>query len=285
MTGKLSVVAGPTVRRRQLGRELQRLQEAAGVSSLDARNVIGCSKARFEHILRGRNVPGKAELLVLVRDVYQAEHAMSALEELRSEADQRSWFATYGLPEWMALYVGLETDAATLRMLELENIPGLLQTEEYMRALYALDTRLPAKDADRRIAVRLKRQERLTGDDPLRLTAVVSEAALVRCARDGRVAGQLERLIERAAWPNIELRVLPFDLGVHVGQSGPFSLLSFPEEMLADVAYEEYAVGGHVIEAESIVSQLATMFTELRGQTLDADESLTMIAQLANRNQ
>ncbi|MGH3934296.1 MAG: Scr1 family TA system antitoxin-like transcriptional regulator, partial [Pseudonocardiaceae bacterium] len=72
---------------------------------------------------------------------------------------------------------------------------------------------------------------------------------LVRCARDNRVAAdQLSQLVDRAAWPNIELRVLPFDAGLHVGMNGPFSLLSFPDDLLADVAYHEYPVGGHIID-------------------------------------
>jgi transcriptional regulator with XRE-family HTH domain len=285
MTGKLSVMAGPTVRRIQLGRELRRLREEADVSPLEARAAIDCSKSRFEHIERGRNVPSKAELILLVRDLYQAGHAVAALEEIRTEASKRGWWSTYALPEWLAGYVGLEHDATSVRELALENIPGLLQTERYMQTLITLDVRLSEKEVDKRLSARLQRQERLTGGDPLRLTAVVSEGALVRCARDARVAaGQLVQLAERAAWQNVELRVLPFDAGLHVGMAGPFSLLGFPDDLLADVAYQEYVVGGHIIDNESIVSQLDTLFNELRGQSLGASESLAMITQLAEQS-
>ena len=81
--------------------------------------------------------------------------------------------------------------------------------------------------------------------------------------------------------PNIELRVLPFNAGLDVGMNGPFSLLSFPDDLLADVAYHEYPVGGHVIDDHAVVSQLDTLFSELRSQALGPDESLAMIAQLA----
>lgn len=152
-----------------------------------------------------------------------------------------------------------------------------------MRTLYTLrGARLSAKEVDRRVAARLQRQERLAGPNPLQLIAVVSQAALERCARDATIAAaQLAQLRDRATWPNIELRVLPFDLGLHVGMSGPFSLLSFPDQLLANAAYQEYAVGGHVIDDQSVVSQLDTLFDELRSQTLDADDSLALIAQLA----
>jgi Domain of unknown function (DUF5753) len=169
-----------------------------------------------------------------------------------------------------------------VRSWELELIPGLLQTEQYARTLYSLSGWLSAKEIDRRVAARIERQERLVGPNPLQLTAIVSQAALKRCARHTPVAAaQLRQLVDRAAWPNIELRVLPFDLGLHVGVSGPFSLLSFPDQLLADVAYQEYAVGGHVIDDQEVVSKLATLFSELRSQALGANESLAMIAELA----
>jgi transcriptional regulator with XRE-family HTH domain len=283
-TGYDARMAGPTIRRRQLGIELQRLREEAKVTRPDAAAAIGCSPARIGHIESGRNVLGKAELIVLLRDHYGADVAtLDTLEELRQEASQRGWWSTYGLPEWLAGYVGLESDAASVRCLELEVIPGLLQTEAYARALYALRGQLSGKEVDRRVAARMKRQERLTGRNAsCKLTAVVSEAALQRCARHPAVAAeQLAQLVDRAKWRNVELRVLPLDLGLHDGMSGPFSLLSFPDRLLGDAAYQEYAVGGHVIDDPSIVSALATLFDKLRGQALGTSESLAMITELA----
>jgi transcriptional regulator with XRE-family HTH domain len=273
----------PTVRRIQLGRELERLRVAAGVSRPDAAAAIGCSEARIGHIETGRNAPSKSDLVVLVVRLYGVDEAtLDALEELREEASQRGWWSTYRLPKWLAGYVGLEADAASLRCLNLEIIPGLLQTEQYMRRFYALADLTPAKDIDRHVRARLHRQDRLSGPDALQLSAVVSEGALVRCVRDRGIAGaQLAQLLERATWPNIELRVLPFDWGLHAG-TGPFTLLTFPDHLLPDAAYQEYAVGGHIIDDESVVARLATLFDELRDQSLDADESLAMITQLAN---
>lgn len=76
--------------------------------------------------------------------------------------------------------------------------------------------------------------------------------------------------------------MLPFDLGLHVGMAGPFSLLSFPDDLLPDIAYQEYIVGGHLIDDTAVVSQLTTLFSELRSQALGPNESLAMIAQLAD---
>lgn len=275
---------GPTIRRKQLGIELRRLREAAGVTRPEAAAALKCSPARIGHIEVGKNALGYAELVVLLRDHYGADDVtLAALEELRQEAAKRGWWSTYALPEWLAGYVGLEYDACSVRTLELELIPGLLQTEAYARMLHQYSGRLTTKDVERRVAARMQRQERLSGPDPLQLTAVVSESALVRCARHSTVAAeQLEQLIDRAQWPNVELRVLPFSAGVHAGVSGAFCLLSFPESTLPDAAHQEYAVGGHVIDDEAAVAQLDSLFSKLRSQSLASDEGLAVIAELAN---
>lgn len=276
-------MAGPTVRRLQLGAELRKLRDVAGYKRKQAADAIGCSESRIVAIELGRNVVSKAELIVLVRDHYNAPDRLATLEELRQEAAKRGWWSTYGLPEWLVGYVGLETDATSVRTFETQLIPGLLQSESYMRRLYTLrGTRLSAKEADRRIGVRLQRQERLDAKRPLQLQAVVSQAVLEHCVGDPEVGEvQLALLLERAGLPNVDLRVLPFNVGLHVGMYGAFSLLSFPDNLLPDAAYQEYAVGGHVIDDESAVSQLDTLFSELRSQSLGTDQSLALIAQLA----
>jgi transcriptional regulator with XRE-family HTH domain len=272
-------MAGPTIRRRQLGIELRRLREAAHISPQKAAETVKCSRGRISYIELGRNALGYAELVMLVK-LYQADDKLEELEEMREEASKRGWWSTYGLSERVAGYVGLEDDATSVRTAEVGSIPGLLQTESYIRRLCKIDVRLSGKEIDKHVAVRLQRQARLVGPNPLLLTAVVDEAALVRCSRDRTVDDQLAHLIEVAQWPNVELRVLPFNLGLHVGQAGSFSVLSFPDGLLPDAGYQEYVVGGHVIDNGVVVAELATLFDELRRQALGPTESLDMIAQL-----
>lgn len=276
-------MAGPTVSRRLLGLALRQLREAVGYSRKRAAAAIKTSESRLVQIELGRNVVSYAELVMLVRDHYKGPEQLAALELLREEAAKRTWFSVYGLREWLATYVGLEHDASSLRTSDQESIPGLLQSEAYMRRFYATDLRLSPTDVEKQISARLRRQDRLTGANPLQLTAVVSEGALVRCARDAVVAAdQLSHLIKMVQRPNIELRVLPFARGLHVGMAGSFSLLTFPEQLLPDLGYQEYVVGGHIIDDTSVIAELATIFDELRGQALGPNESLTMITQLAN---
>ncbi len=277
-------MAGPTLRRRQLGIELRRLRDAAGITREVAAAEIACSPTKITHVESGRNSPRKAELKVLLQ-LYGAgaeEHA--ALEELRQEASQRSWWSTARLPEWLAAYVGLETDATSLRCLALELIPGLLQTEEYAREVHLLGDHMTAPDeVGRWVAARVQRQHRLTGPQPLQLSAVVSEAALRRCASHPTMArDQLKHLIKQASLPHVELRVLPFAAGLHPSMSGSFSLLSFPDGVLPNAAYQEYAVGGHVIDDQVTVARLDRIYAALRDQALGPDESLAVISELLN---
>jgi transcriptional regulator with XRE-family HTH domain len=274
-------MAGPTFRRRQLGIELRRLREAAGISPNEVAEILGSKRTRVTYIEQGRNVVSKSELVVLVRDHFGASERLAELECIRQEADKRGWWSTYGLSERAAGYVGLEDDAESLRTADVGDIPGLLQTEQYIRRQCKIDIRLSAKEIDKRVAVRLRRQARLTGANPLLLKAVVDEAPLLRCARDPEVTDQLAHLIEVSQWPNVDLRILPFDLGLHVGQAGSFSVLSFPDGVLPDVGYQEYIVGGHVIDQEPVVKELATLFDELHRLALGPTESLSLIAQLA----
>lgn len=286
-TATLIVMAGPTVRRVQLGIALRKLREAANLTPQQAAEALKCSRPRITHIEKGRNVLSYAELFKLLKHHYGADDVTyNVLEALRAEADTKGWWSNYGLPEWLAGYVGLEADATLVRALELELIPGLLQTEQYAAAKYSLDERWSARDVQQRVAVRMQRQQRLVGDDPLQLIAVVSESAIVRCSWEDRsvAAPQLTHLIESMQRPNIDLRILPFRNGVH-GADGPFSLLTFPDSLLADTAYQEYAVGGELIDKQEVVSRLDTLFSKLHGQALGPTESLAMIVELAENTQ
>jgi transcriptional regulator with XRE-family HTH domain len=277
-------MAGSTIRKRQLGAALRQLRIDAGETREQTALILGCSSTKVTYLESGRNVIGKTELIVLIQH-YGASAAgkLEALEELRKEANKRGWWSTARLPEWLATYVGLETDANSVRSFELELIPGLLQTEQYAREIHALRGRLTSDDLERRVKARLRRQERLTtATDPLQLSALISEAALARCARQASVAtDQFQQLLDRAQLPNVELQVLPFDAGLHSGMSGAFTLLSFPEGLLPDAGWQEYALGGHIIDEPSDVASLATLYDELRSQALGHDESLTLLAEFA----
>jgi transcriptional regulator with XRE-family HTH domain len=272
-------MTGPTIRRRQLGAALRQLRTDAGQTREAVAVVLGCSPTKVTYLESGRNAPSKTDLIVLLQH-YGATDKLPALEELRTGAVKRGWWSTARLPDWLAAYVGLESEASSVRTFELELIPGLLQTEGYARELHTLRGHLSAEDLERRVAARLKRQERLTAAAPLHLSVVLSQGALERCARHPSVAAeQFGQLTKWANLPNVEIQVLPFDVGLHRGMAGAFSVLSFPEDLLPDAGWQENPLGGHVIDDHEDVVYLVTLYDELRSQALGCDESLTLLAE------
>jgi transcriptional regulator with XRE-family HTH domain len=278
----LAPVTGPTIRRRQLGIELRRLRDAAGATREQAATALGCSPMKITYMETGRNAVRKPELIVMLQFYGADKEHLDTLEQLRQEASRRGWWSTARLPEWLSAYVGLEADATSLRAVELELIPGLLQTEQYAREVHIRAGHMTApEEVDRRVAARMRRQARLADPDQLPLAAVVSEAALQRC-RHAIGAEQLQHLLAQAQRPNIDVRILPFEAGPH-GMGGTFTLLGFPDEVLPDIGYQEYAVGGQVIDDQETVARLDKLYSDLRSQALGSDESLAVIAEFADR--
>lgn len=248
----------------------------------DAAAHLDCARSRISQMETGRTAPRKPDLDSLVRLYGADDETAAGLEDLRREGSKRGWWSTYKLPDWLADLIGLETDAVSERALELELIPALLQTEAYARAVHQASPRRTKPEAERWIAARMRRQQRLVDPDPLTFSAVISEAALMRAAAQPTVAAeQLQRLAAAATLPNVNLQVLPFKAGVHASMSGSFTLLEFAPDVAASVAFQEYAAGGQLVDDEDVLQFLGELHDELRGQALGADESLALITKLA----
>ncbi|RCW37477.1 helix-turn-helix protein [Halopolyspora algeriensis] len=276
-------MASPTLQRKTLGAELRKLRTAAGGSIEQVAELLGCSTGKVSHIETGRNSPSKTELMVLMDHYSLPSDHRKLLEETRQEARKRGWWSTYRLPSWFRDYVGMETDASRVRTFEIELLPGLLQTEEYMRAINVLGSHITdPSEVERQVALRLERQKRLRAEEPLEVTAVISEASLARCASDPTLAiTQFSHLVEAAQQPNILLQVLPFRTGLHSSMTGSFTLLDFPPETWPPTAYQEYAVGGHLVDEQEAVSALSTVFTHLQERALNVEDSIKLIENYA----
>jgi hypothetical protein len=170
-----------------------------------------------------------------------------------------AWWREYSdvVPDWFETYIGLEDGAARIRTYELEFVPGLLQTADYVRALVRSDfPDAPDEIVERRVALRMRRQRLLTG--PTRFWAVVDEAALRRPLCGARVMRrQIEHLIEMAEFPNVTIQVLPFD---RESAASGFSILRFAQPGLPDVVYVEELTSALYVERRDKVDHcLATM--------------------------
>jgi transcriptional regulator with XRE-family HTH domain len=273
---------GPTAGRRKLAAELRSRREAAQLTTKQAADVLGCSVQKIGHLERGENVIKKAELAALL-DAYGADpEDRPVLEEIRVQAAKRGWWVTYRLPEWAQPLIGLESDASRERTYELELIPGLLQTKDYAHSVYAAGRHLVAPEhVDQQVTARMVRQERLTGDGPLELVAVISEGALRRVVGGpASMAAQLDHLLEISKAPNVKLQVLPFEAGQNGAMSGPVTILTFPDQDSPDIGYIEHSLGGEVIEDPSAVAALTTLFDDLRDHALSSRDSARVIEQV-----
>lgn len=281
----MSASDGPTVMRRQLGAELRKLREEAGVSMIRAAAALDCALSKMSHVETGRYGVRKPDLEVLLR-LYGVFDRFDELDMVRQAGTKRGWWSTYKLPGWLADLVGLEDGARCERTVEIELVPALLQTADYAKAVHVMGPHSPpAVEIARRVAVRMQRQKRLIGPEPLEFSAVISEAALLRTAAhpSGLGAEQLLRLVSDAALPNVSLQVLPIRIGLHGSMAGSFTLLDFASGVALNAAYQEYAAGGHLVDDQDVVQLLSDLHDGLRSQALDANESLALIAELAQR--
>jgi Domain of unknown function (DUF5753)/Helix-turn-helix domain len=239
------VDGGATVRRMLVGAQLRRLRAERGISREQAGAAIRASEWKI-HRLENGQVRFKDRDITDLLALYKVADPkrVEALVALAREANQPSWWSRYSdlLPPWVRAYIDLESAAILIRTYESQLVPGLLQTEDYMRAVIAgAHLGDAAEDLERRVALRVGRQALLERTDGFRLWAVVDEAALRRPVGGPKVArAQLERLIEASTWPTVTLQVLPLDASGYAAMVGAFSILRFPEPDLPDVVYVEH---------------------------------------------
>ncbi|MFJ3663086.1 helix-turn-helix domain-containing protein [Streptomyces sp. NPDC090119] len=271
-----------------LGSQLRRLREARGITREAAGYSIRASESKISRMELGRvsfKTRDVEDLLTLYGIDDEAER--EALLSLAREANVAGWWHSYSdvLPSWFPTYVGLEGAAHLIRVYEVQFVHGLLQTEDYARAVVRRGMRgASAEDVERRVALRLERQKHLLGDHAPEFHIVLDEAALHRPYGDREVMrGQLRHLIEVSERPNVRLQVMPFGFGGHSGESGAFTLLSFPESDLSDVVYLEQLTSALYLDKREDVAQYEHALKELQQDSPGPEESRELIARLAEQ--
>jgi transcriptional regulator with XRE-family HTH domain len=228
-----------------VGAQLRRLRTDKGLTREQAAEAIRASAWKI-HRLENGQVGFKERDIVDLLALYDVTdpQEVAALVSFARDANAPGWWQQYGdvLPQWFRPYVDLEAAATLIRTYEGQLIPGLLQTEDYTRAvIHGGSTDDPPHEVERRVELRRARQALLERPDGPRLWAVVDEAALRRPVGGPEVMrGQVERLIDAAKLPNVTLQVLPIDGGSHPAMVGAFSILRFSDHDLPDVVYLEH---------------------------------------------
>jgi len=225
---------GSTVPRRQLGRYLRDLRNGQRLTVRAAAERLEWSEAKIWRIETGQVGLRSLDVEAMCRIYGAAPDLTEALMGLAKETKAKGWWHSYGdvIPEGFDVYIGLEEAAASFSWYESELIPGLLQTEDYARAVIAADK--PAvedEEIDRRVHVRIARQALLTRVTAAPELRIVLNEAIVRRPVGGTevMSGQLRRLLDASGLPNVALRIISFSAGLHLGIiSGPFVILRFP---------------------------------------------------------
>ena len=283
----MPVSIGPTVRRRRLGSELRRLREAQSIKLEEVAEQLGLAPSTLSRIETGK-APTRSAYLTTMLEIYGVDDPLQrqVLVDMAREGHRKGWWAVWEdvLPTGFGIYVGLEAEAASLRVYEAQVVHGLLQTEEYARAVMTTVRRRESpEEIDRLVALRMQRQEVLLRADPLQLWIILDEAVIRRTmGPPDLMHRQLEHLCEASTMPNVTLQVLEFSSGLHPALNGPFAIIEFPERFDPDVVYSEGVAGqAYVEEREREVRARVEAFDLLRATALPPADSANLIRTLS----
>lgn len=275
----------PIVRRIQLGSELRRLREAAGKTTTEAAEHLGCGQPRISKIEHGK-LGIKLDEVQSLLDFYGAsqEDAEAVLELAAQRHSGTRLSYRDAVPRWFRRFVALESAACDLRIYETECITGLLQISEYTRAVIrAWEPDADEQEIERQVEARLARQAILARTDPppARLEVIFNEYALRRVIGGSETMfNQLQHLQKMATEPNVVLRVVPRDSVRQLVVASSFTLLKFPAQKRS-VVYLEDVVGATYLQKVADVSQYSVVFGRLREIALNPEETGELIARVA----
>ena len=273
----------PAVGRRRLAQELRRLRSRAGLTIADVAGRLECSAGKISRVENGVVGAQPTDVQAML-DLYGVDGAeRCALVELVRMARRRAWWHEYAdvVPAQSSRFFGLEDGAATVDQHAGAMIPGLLQTEAYARAVASAPSATRPNDIERRVELRLRRQQLLRRPDPPRVHVLLDEAALHREVGGPEVtAGQLDRLAEFADAPHVTLQVLPYGAGAYPALGIAFTVFGFADPADGRVAYLEQLAGNTLLESAAEVDVYATAFAESAAAALDPERSTELIRTL-----
>ena len=269
----------PTVRRRRLALELRRLREGAKLTCEEVAEQLECSASKISRVETGRVSVSPRDVRDMLEIYSVPELQREALVQLARESRQKGWWHAYAdsLQPHVATYLGMESAASDIRIYEVNLIPGLLQTEEYARAVLTAGTvSSPRSDVERQVALKMERQ-RLAMTSP-NVWAVLDEAALRRQVGGPEVMRvQLEYLRELGALRNVRLQIIPFGGGAHPAMGRPFIILAFGEEADPDVVYLKNLTGALWVENVEEVDRYNVFFNHLQATALSFENSAALM--------
>lgn len=275
----------PTVRGRRLARELRRLREEQGLTLQEVSDRLDWSRATISRLETSQTRPRPGDIADIL-DLYGVPSPeRDALITLARQAGQRGWWTAYA-DVFTGSYVALEDEASLIRTWDPQLVHGLLQTEDYSRAVIKAGRMLPnEEDVERRIAARKIRQGLLERPEAPHVHVIFDEAVLRRKIGGHAVmSAQLESLAAMAERPNVTVQVLPFSTDAHAGLDGRFTILSYPNPADPDIAYVEGTMGDVYLESAEEIAKHGVRFERIEAAALSPEESAHLIAEAARSN-
>ncbi|MBU8856427.1 MULTISPECIES: helix-turn-helix transcriptional regulator [unclassified Micromonospora] len=284
--------------RRQLGRKLESLRKAAGLTMEKAAEELDRARATLYRIESGaENVRFRAADVKEMLKLYGAskEDAELVLAMASATRENKNWWHDYigsGLPRWFQLYIGLEAAASDIRKYQPELVPGLFQTRAYAEQVFempggSIDAGA-SEERQRAIQLRIERQGLLTRFSAPQLTVIMNEAVLRRPVGSATImAEQLHQILKAAELPNVTVQVLTFSAGLHAGaMAGGFSIMRFPrdssgKEAEPPVAYLEAATGAIYLDKPHEIAAYDAIWADMAGRALNESRSKNLIQQVA----
>jgi transcriptional regulator with XRE-family HTH domain len=272
----------PTVRRRRLGFELRRLREEHGFTLDTAAKQSGVPRATIGKIETAESRRTRARDLDALADLYQvSQETRDALHQLSQESKEKGWWSRYkdifsdqALPDF-------EGEASAIRTFQAQVIPGLFQTPSYAEEVFKGGRATDDPGIARRVEARMTRQNILSRVRPPHMTAVIDEAALRRIVGSRSImAEQLEHLAHLAVRHNIDIQVLPFASGAHLGMAGAFTILDFPEPRDPSIVYVSTAADGLYLEQPDDIERYNVAFSGVQGVALSSTVSVRLITDI-----
>jgi transcriptional regulator with XRE-family HTH domain len=279
----------PTALRIALGGHLRRLREASGITRDAAGYSIRASSSKISRLELGRVATKERDVadLLTLYSVTDAEERQTLLT-LARQANAPGWWREYGdvLPNWFETYLGLEQAASVIRTYEPQLVPGLLQIEDYARAITRLrHVHVSPDEVERRVTLRMARQAFLSQPRAPELWVVLDEAALRRPQGDHKLQrAQLLHLIEMAQRPNITLQIVPFDVGGHAAAGGPFTILRFSEPDLPDIVYLEHLTNALYLDKQRDTVEYLAIMDNLCVQAESPTRTISFLERIINES-
>ncbi|ROO91016.1 helix-turn-helix protein [Actinocorallia herbida] len=276
----------PTVRRRRLAAVMRKLRSERQANLDEVAKGSNVPRTTVYRIEQASHAPKVNDVRALCLYYGLADEHSEQLMTLARESRLRGWWQKprSSIPIWFETYVGLEEEASDILIYEHELITGLLQTEDYFRALLRVDPLLPEESAtekDRRVEVRTKRQERLRGPDAPRLWIILNETAVRRLVGGRQVMkDQLMRLIDLCEPRNVTLQILPFSAGAHAAVDGSFHILNFPARRDPSIVYLQFRRGSIYLEEAADLLEYTEIYDQLRAAALSPESSVEVIRQI-----